>query len=88
MSMNPETLPIVAGRKRAIINSIMQETLANIYLPPLLQMDTQSGSPNSKMSDGLVYITGQPQSIAKAKEQINMVFNQKVAIKLLLTPLI
>jgi hypothetical protein len=75
--MNPETLPIIAGRKRAIINTIMQETLANIYLPHLLQMDAQSGSPNLQISDGVVYITGQSHSIAKAKDQMNAVFNRK-----------
>jgi hypothetical protein len=77
--MNPETLPIIAGRKRAIINTIMQETLANIYLPHLLQMDVQSGSPNLQISDGVVYITGQTHSIAKAKDQMNAVFNRKVS---------
>ncbi|KAI9469022.1 MAG: hypothetical protein EXX96DRAFT_590174 [Benjaminiella poitrasii] len=65
--------PLVAGRKHAVLQSIMEETTTNIYLQnPFICLC----SPERKVDT--IYLTGETQaSLDKAKELLKKVFLQK-----------
>lgn len=71
---------LVCGRKRCYLQSIMEETSTNIYLPsaftnvnhPENQDDTSEQHHSS-----IIYVTGSPSSISRAKDMLNKLYIQK-----------
>ncbi|KAJ3213275.1 hypothetical protein HK099_007479 [Clydaea vesicula] len=71
-------LTIIAGKKRETLNTVMQDTLTNIYFPPYLQMDEVLLAPqlndtawnNDLSHKTTVYITGLKDNTLIAKSQL------------------
>ncbi|KAI9284365.1 hypothetical protein BC943DRAFT_381309 [Umbelopsis sp. AD052] len=72
---------LVCGRKRCYLQSIMEETSTNIYLPSAF---TNVNHPEMSVQDDLhhhqsarIYVTGTPSSITRAKDMLNKLYVQK-----------
>lgn len=78
---------LVAGRKRGVLQSIMEETATNIYMPSPLQgligpdfgqpTNSPPGSPN-KLSPNVIWITGEFFGVQRARDMLFQVSLSKV----------
>jgi hypothetical protein len=74
---------LLCGRKRATLQPIIDETLVNIYFPsPFTNNDTTSASSyddeNLDNDQPPIFITGDATSVARSKEMLTKLANQKV----------
>ncbi|KAI8380973.1 uncharacterized protein BYT42DRAFT_604031 [Radiomyces spectabilis] len=71
---------LVAGRKHHRLFSIMEDTVTNIYLqsPFATSSSHSTTNPTSPSTHGVIYITGDPTGIQKAKESLQTVAAQKM----------
>ncbi|KAH8549664.1 hypothetical protein BGW37DRAFT_459270 [Umbelopsis sp. PMI_123] len=71
---------LVCGRKRCYLQSIMEETSTNIYLPSAF---TNVNHPELSIQDDIhhqssrIYVTGSTSSITRAKDMLNKLYVQK-----------
>lgn len=78
---------LIAGRKRSVLQSIMEETATNVYLPSPLQgligpdfgqpSNTSPGTPN-KLSPNVIWITGEFFGVQRARDMLFQVSMNKV----------
>ena len=72
---------LIAGRKRAVIQSIQEETATNIYFPT--SFSTLFGSNQSlSAKQNLIFITGDFFGVQRAREMIYRAANQTVSLPL------
>lgn len=81
--------PIIAGRKRSILQSIQEETATNIYFPNPLQglvgpdlghgavASAVPGAPVRRNSPNVIWITGEFFGVQRAKDMLSQVFANK-----------
>jgi hypothetical protein len=75
MDVDREFQVIVCGRKRAVVQSIMQDHGVNLYFPSPLCGDF---APFSEDALKTVLISGKPSAIAKAKDILQASLKSKV----------
>lgn len=76
--------PIIAGRKRSVLQSIQEETATNIYLPSPLQglvgSDVTDAAPasGSARNNSVIWITGEFFGVQRARDMLFQVSVNKV----------
>ncbi|KAL1916300.1 uncharacterized protein VTP21DRAFT_5917 [Calcarisporiella thermophila] len=68
---------LICGRKRCHLETIMQETATNIYFPSPLTSLTSLKSTLSEESETVIYLTGDPTGIQRAKDMLFKLATQK-----------
>lgn len=69
---------LVCGRKRCYIQSIMEETSTNIYLPSAFSNVNHPENTAQDDQSAIIYITGTSSSITRAKDMLSKLYIQKV----------
>ena len=79
---------MVAGRKRGVLQSIMEETATNIYMPSTLQglvgpefgqaSNANPGGTPSKLNPNVIWITGEFFGVQRARDMLYQVAHTKV----------
>jgi hypothetical protein len=79
---------IIAGRKRAMLQSIQEETATNLYFPSPLQglmgrdiAGTTAGSPTgtqARQNSNVIWITGEFFGVKRARDMLFQVSGNKV----------
>ncbi|GJJ08826.1 hypothetical protein Clacol_003045 [Clathrus columnatus] len=78
--------PIIAGRKRQVIQGIQEETATNIYLPAPLQclagppcppLESPSGSGTTRLHSNIIWITGEFFNVQRARDTLVQLSLQK-----------
>ncbi|KAI8851296.1 hypothetical protein BC829DRAFT_441490 [Chytridium lagenaria] len=70
-----ELQPVIAGKKKAFLESLMQESLTSIYMSPPFRTGSGSNATSTTGGDqdvelSAVYITGNSASVAETKERM------------------
>lgn len=92
IEIDQKLIPIIASRKRGVIQSIQQETSTNIYLPnPLhglvgpkgtgMAAPSAPGTP-AKQDANVVWITGEFYGVQRARDMLNQVSAHKAKSKI------
>lgn len=68
---------LVCGRKRCYIQSIMEETSTNIYLPSAFSNVNHPENTAQDDQSAIIYITGTSSSITRAKDMLSKLYIQK-----------
>ncbi|KAJ3106810.1 hypothetical protein HDU97_005517 [Phlyctochytrium planicorne] len=63
-----ELQPIIAGRKKAFLEGLMQESLTSIYMSPPFRMVNAAAEQDVEMN--AIYITGTATAVAETKERL------------------
>jgi hypothetical protein len=72
---------IIASRKRAVVQSIQEETATNIYFPnPLQGLMNPSSQPNAKQTSNTIWITGEFFGVQRARDMLFQVSMHKVRV--------
>ncbi|KAG8898869.1 hypothetical protein FRB99_007092 [Tulasnella sp. 403] len=70
--------PIIAGRKRATIQNIQEETATNIYLPEFIRAGgVNQGAAGVKRGDTAIWITGEFFGVQRARDMLYQVAHTK-----------
>ena len=70
---------LIAGRKRAVVGTIQEETATNIYFPT--PYSTLFGSnPSLRAKQNLIFITGEFFGVQRAREMLYRAANQTVSL--------
>ncbi|KAJ3213407.1 hypothetical protein HK099_007409 [Clydaea vesicula] len=85
MTIDKRLLTIIAGRKRETLNTVMKDTLTNIYFPPYLQIDEVLMAPqpndpnwhNDPNHKAVIFITGLKANTLIAKSQLSEIAENK-----------
>lgn len=82
---------IVAGRKRNVLQSIMEETATNIYMPSPLQgligadfgqpSNATPNAPPNKLNPNVIWITGEFFGVQRARDMLFQVSMSKVSVQ-------
>ncbi|KAI0803061.1 cytoplasmic protein [Irpex lacteus] len=85
--IDQKLLAIIAGRKRGMLQSIMEETATNIYLPSPLQgligpefgqpSNASPAAPSNKLNPNVIWITGEFFGVQRARDMIFQVSMNK-----------
>ncbi|KAI9097041.1 hypothetical protein DFS34DRAFT_133003 [Phlyctochytrium arcticum] len=73
VEVDPKLHPLLAGRKRCILETVMHDTLTNIYLPSPFVAEAGSVEnigPLANKYSWTIWITGQAAGVAQAKERL------------------
>ncbi|KAI0085625.1 cytoplasmic protein [Irpex rosettiformis] len=78
--IDQKLLAIIAGRKRGVLQSIMEETATNIYMPSPLQgligpefgqpSTASPAAPSNKLNPNVIWITGEFFGVQRARDMI------------------
>ncbi|KAJ3114313.1 hypothetical protein HDU96_002278 [Phlyctochytrium bullatum] len=76
LEIDLELQPIIAGKKRAFLESLMQESLCSIYMPPPFRT-VLAGAKDEEMDVNYVYITGVSNAVSETKERLRAIASAK-----------
>lgn len=84
--LDHKIIPIIAGKKRQVLQSIQEETGTNIYLPSPLQglvgpdLTASPGASAVPRSSSAIWITGEFFGVQRARDMLYQVSTNKVRL--------
>ncbi|KAJ3205135.1 hypothetical protein HDU67_009091 [Dinochytrium kinnereticum] len=77
LDIDLELQPVIAGKKKAFLESLMQESLTSIYMSPPFRNIGSSNSNDQDSDLNAVYITGLSTSVAETKDRLRNIVAAK-----------